>query len=127
MSIHMTGDLAKIQARIAELPETMLQYAEEVLLDSAHLIRDLAKVYCPVDTGSLQSSIRVQRGGRGKRWREVSVRAGGYIINPKTGKFVDYAGYVEARQPYLLPAAMEVTPTVADMIKARVVQEVSDE
>ena len=97
-----------VKASIGELLEQFDDVAEEVLFQAAELVVGYAKIYVPVDTGSLRDSIRVERGGLGKRWREVRVRAGGYITNPRSGKLVDYAGYVEQKQPYLWPALLTV-------------------
>jgi HK97 gp10 family phage protein len=72
-------------------------------------VRDDAKELCPVDTGSLRKSIRVET-TRSGGVETVGVAAGGYIINPKTGRRVDYASFVEygtsrnRAQPYLRPA-----------------------
>jgi hypothetical protein len=85
-------------------------------------MKGLAQIYVPVDTGSLRDSIRVERGGEGEKWRRVRIRAGGYATNPKTGKLVNYAGIVEVKYPYMRPAFDEVEPTIADMIRARVVE-----
>lgn len=127
--MSITLDLADptVKQKIAELPEKMLEYAFEVLMKQAELIRDLAQVYVPVDTGSLRDSIRIERGGEGLAWRGVKVRAGGYVTNPRTGKRVNYAKYVEegtrhmSARPYLMLAVTEVQPTIAEMIKAGVV------
>jgi len=122
--MSITIDVTKTS--IATLPEQMLDWALEVLMDQAHLMVGLAQVYCPVDTGSLRDSIRVERGGEGEGWRRVSVRAGGYIMNPKTGRLVDYAGIVEARQPFMAPAFYEVEPTIKEMLEAKVVEKVNE-
>lgn len=116
-----------IKQQLATLPEKMLDYAEEVLVAQANVMKGLAQVYVDVDTGSLRDSIRIERGGMGQFWREVRVRAGGYITNPKTGKLVDYAIYVEARHPFMLPAWLEIADTVAEMIKANVAEKVQSE
>ena len=120
-----------VKQKLAELPEKMLEYAFEVLIKQAELMRDLAKIYVPVDTGSLRDSIRVERGGEGKGWREVRVRAGGYVTNPETGRLVDYARYQEEGTKfqvgkfYMQQAFDEVKPTIAMMIKANVVEKVN--
>jgi hypothetical protein len=132
MSTRIVLDITdpNIKEKLAVLPEKMLDYAEEVLISQAHLIVGLAQIYCPVDTGSLRDSIRVERGGQGLRWREVKVRAGGYITNPDTGRLVDYAIYQEEGTKYitgthfLKQAVDEVTPTIAVMIKAKVLENV---
>lgn len=117
-----------LKTKIAELPEKMADYAEDVLNRQAQLIKGIAQIYVPVDTGSLRDSIRVERGGRNKQWRQVKVRAGGYVTNPKTGKKVDYAQHQEvgtkyiAGQFYLTRAVEEVKSTIAEMIKKEIVQ-----
>ena len=126
MSIYLDFNDPTVKAKLANLPEKMLDYAEEVLLDAAHLMVGLAQVYAPVDTGSLRDSIRVERGGTGMGWRGVSVRAGGYVVNPKTGLLVNYAAICEARTPYMRPAFDQVEPTIAEMIKSKVVEKISE-
>jgi HK97 gp10 family phage protein len=51
----------------------------------------MAKVFCPVDTGALQDSIRAERRGD---YSAALVAGGVDYINPRTGKSVDYAVYV---------------------------------
>ncbi len=123
MSIQLDLTDPNIKEKLATLPEKMIEWAEEVLLEQAHLIVGLAQVNCPVDTGSLRDSIRIERGGKSEHWREVKVRAGGYIVNPKhPDGTVNYALYVEQRQPFLGSAVEQVKPTIAEMIKANVVE-----
>lgn len=115
-----------VKTKLAELPEKMLDYAYEVIMNQAHLIVALAQVYAPVETGSLRDSIRVERGGIGKNWRQVKIRAGGYVVNPLTGRTVDYAKHQEfgtryiSGQFYLTRAVEEVKPTITTMIKANI-------
>lgn len=123
MSIRF--DLGRAKTDLADLPEKMLDWAFEVLMSRAELMKDLAQVYVRVETGSLRDSIRIERGGESKDWRRVRVRAGGYVTNPKTGKIVDYATVVEQRFPYMQPAFEEVRADIADMIKAKVVEKCS--
>jgi len=126
MSITYDFSDPALKEKLAKLPEKMLEWAFEVLMEQARLLKGLAQVYAPVDTGSLRDSIRVERGGETLNWRQVSVRAGGYITNPKTGKLVNYAVIVEQKQPYMRPALEEVKPTIAEMIKANVVQKANE-
>jgi HK97 gp10 family phage protein len=117
-----------LKTKLAVLPEKMADHAEEVLLNQAHLIAALAQVYAPVDTGSLRDSIRVERGGKELRWRQITVRAGGYVTNPRTGKKVDYAGYQEFGTRYfygkfyLTRAVEEVKPIIELMLKSGLVE-----
>jgi hypothetical protein len=120
MSINF--DLGQVKTDLADLPEKMLEYAFEVLMSRAELMKGLAQVYVRVDTGSLRDSIRIERGGESKNWRRVRVRAGGYVTNPKTGRLVNYAAVVEQRFPYMRPAFDEVKGDIADMIRAKVVE-----
>lgn len=126
MSTRIVLDITdpNIKEKLAVLPEKMLDYADEVITSQAHLIVGIAQVYCPVDTGSLRDSIRVERGGQGLHWREVRIRAGGYITNPRTNNIVNYAAYVEAKTPFLAPAVEEVKPTIDAMLKAGVIKNV---
>lgn len=125
------NNISVLKQDLARLPDKMLDYAFEVLMERAQLMKGYAQVYVPVDTGSLRDSIRVERGGTSEHWRRVRVRAGGYKINPKSRKIVDYAVEVEygtskqVAQPYMRPAWDQVRDTVADMIKAKVVENVN--
>jgi len=96
--------------------DVAVEGAEEAIMQVAQLMSGLAKVHVRVDTGSLRDSIRVERGGQGMHWREVRVRAGGYIVNPKTGRLVNYAAAVEAKYPYMRPAWREVQPEALAII-----------
>lgn len=126
MSIKYDLSDTLVKEKLANLPEKMLEFAFEVLMKQAELMKGLAQVYVPVDTGSLRDSIRVERGGESLSWRQVRVRAGGYRTNPRTGKLVAYAAIVEAKYPYMRPAFEEVKPTIAEMIKVAVVEKAGE-
>lgn len=85
---------------------------ERLFIEHAEMIKALAQSYVRVDTGSLQKSIRIEHIDR----HHIAVRAGGYIINPKTGRIVDYAGWVEAKFPYMRPAYQHVLPMLEQSI-----------
>lgn len=125
MSNIVISDFGRLKADLATLPKKMLETALEELMQQAQLMSGLAKVYAPVDTGSLRDSIRVERGGEGEWWRRVRVRAGGYIVNPKTKKLVDYAAVVEHKQPYMAPAYDEVKNNIEALIRRGVVEKCS--
>jgi len=102
------------------MPQAFEESALEALNKTADDARDRAKELVPVDTGSLKKSIRKER----HAWPAgnityVGIRAGGYVVNPKTGRLVDYARYVcygtsrQRPQPFMRPAlawAMKKTP-----------------
>jgi hypothetical protein len=117
MSIQMDWGRGTIKRDIAEIPNKLLDGAEEAILQIADLVLGLAQVHVRVDTGSLRDSGRKERGGRGKMWREVKVRFGGYVVNPRTGRLVDYAAIIESRYPYLKPAVQEVRPQMDEIIR----------
>ena len=98
--------------QIAQIPDKLLEGAEQAILETAHLVLGLAQVHVRVDTGSLRDSGRIERGGKGLHWAEVKVRFGGYVTNPRTGRLVDYAAIIEQRYPYLAPAAREAEPEI---------------
>jgi hypothetical protein len=128
MDVNLDITDPAIKSKLAVLPTKMLDHAFETLLAQAHLIVGLAQIYCPVETGSLRDSIRVERGGAGMFWREVKVRAGGYITNPKTGRIVNYAKYQELGTRYIIgsyflsQAIAEVQPTIQGAIKSNVLE-----
>jgi len=125
MSLHLDMNKGTVKQDLAQLPEKMLDYAFEVLIQQAELMKGYAQILVRVDTGSLRDSIRVERGGEGKHWRVVRVRAGGYVTNPRTGRIVNYAAAVEQRFPYMRPAFEGVREGLAEMIKAHVVEKVN--
>ena len=106
-----------IKQDVAEIPEKLLEGAEEAILQIADLVLGVAQIHVRVKTGSLRDSGRKERGGRGKLWREVKVRFGGHIVNPETGRLVDYAAIIESRYPYLKPAVQEVRPEMDEIIR----------
>ena len=118
--------LKQAAADLEGLPDKLLEAALEAILEQVQLIKGLAQVKVRVETGSLRDSGRVERGGRGKRWARVSVRFGGYVTNPKTGKLVDYARIIEERWPYLGPAVASVRPQIAAVIRRFCLAHVKD-
>jgi hypothetical protein len=91
--------------------------ALEILLDSAHKITVAAKSLCPVQIGALQENIRVEHTEKG-----VGFRAGGYVTNPKTGRIVDYASFVEDRVQFMDQAFWSVFPEIEDRLKNEVIE-----
>lgn len=79
---------------------------ERIFLEHAEMMKGLAQTYVRVDTGSLWKSIRIERLAK----HHIAVRAGGYIVNPKSHKIVDYQTIVEAKYPYMRPAYEQVLP-----------------
>ena len=115
-----------VKQDVAAIPNKLLEGAEQAILEAAHLMAGMAQVHVRVDTGSLRDSIRVERGGQGMHWRQVKVRAGGYKVNPRTGRLVDYAAAVESKYPFMKPAWRSVEPQVQDIIRRVCLDQLKD-
>ncbi len=102
------------------LPERIMDAAWEVIIQKVTLAKGLAQIYVLVDTGSLRDSIRVERGGEKQNWRQIKLRAGGYVTNPKTGKLVGYAKFVEEKEPFISRAIQEAFSDVESSLKQAV-------
>lgn len=125
MSLRFDFSKGTLKQDLARLPKEMLDAAFEQLDQQAELMKGLAQVFVRVDTGSLRDSIRKERGGEGERWRRVRVRAGGYVTNPKSGRLVDYAVWVEQNYPFMRPAYEQVKPNIEALIQRAVVERVN--
>jgi len=125
-TIDLTIDWERgtIKQALAALPEKMTQAAMEALDEGADFMKMMAKTLVRVDTGTLQKSIRKERGGVGMGWRVVRVRAGGYFVNPKTGRLCDYAHWVEMHYPYMRPAYEMTRPFIIRKIREKVLEAV---
>lgn len=124
MEIEIVG-LRELEDKLSNLEEKLTNALAEALEEIAVKIRDDAKGFAPVDTGSLRRSIRVEKEGK----LQVSVVAGGGgVINPRTGREVDYAGYVEfgtsraSPQPYMQPALEKNRDEILRIVKEKVLE-----
>ena len=121
MEIKILG-LNNLQIRLSVLGFKLNDALDEALEEIAEKIRDDAKDFVPVDTGALQKSIRVEKK---KKLEVLIIAGGGGVINPKTGREVDYAGYVEFGtsrvnpQPYMQPALEKNRDTIIQIIKRK--------
>jgi len=126
VSLRIDATKGTVKQDLAELPQKMLDAAFEAINDCADLMVDIAKSMVRVDTGTLQKSIRkevVSAGGGLKR--VVRVRAGGYVVNPKTGLLCNYATFIEAKHPFMRPAFENVRPVIEERIRNSVVARVN--
>lgn len=101
-------------------PEQIKQILESAILDAidqtADIIVEAAKQIVPVDTGTLQKSIRKEVAGN-----IISVIAGGTeYINPKTKGPCNYAPYVEAQQPFMKLALASAKEEMIQLIEQKV-------
>ena len=124
MEIEIIG-LTELEDKLSNLEEKLTNALAEALEEIAEKIRDDAKGFVPVDTGALRKSIRVEKKGS----LEVSIIAGGGgVINPRTGREVDYAGYVEfgtsraSPQPFMQPALEKNRDEILRVVKEKVLE-----
>jgi len=98
-------ELAEIASHIdPKVVEGLDEVADKIVKD--------AKELCPVDTGALKRSTRKDKQlvSLYPFTCTIGVTAGGHVKNPKTGREVDYAAYVEfgtsrtPAQPFMGPA-----------------------
>jgi len=122
MSLVFNWNRGTVSSEISALPLKMLESSGEVLFNICSEIVALAKAYCPVDTGALQMSIRMQIIEKADSKIAFSVTAGENIINPKTGREVDYAVFVEAKQPFMKPALDIVLGSAQERIKNAILE-----
>jgi HK97 gp10 family phage protein len=115
--------------RIVQFRDDLPDIAQKALHEVAERIRDEAKTFCPVDTGSLKKSIRVRTLlSSSTHVKTIGVSAGGYITNPNTGKIVDYAIPVEfgtykmEPQPYMRPALDKHKTDLLETIKKMIAE-----
>jgi len=117
--------LKSLEDKLSNLDAKLTNALAEALDEISEKIRDDAKSFAPVDTGALRKSIHVERKGK----LEVSIVAGdGGVINPRTGREVDYAGYVEfgtsraSPQPYMQPALEKNRDEILRIVKEKVLE-----
>jgi len=112
----------RLVAHLAEAIRNIDPKTREALREVARKVVQDAKALCPVDTGSLQRSIRAEEYPPEVNIYRIFVVAGGKIINPKTRKKVDYAAYVEygtsraPAQPFLRPALEQNRPLLREVL-----------
>ena len=94
-------------SKLADLPEQMKQRALEAIEGQAMLMVYYAQEMCPVRTGALRSTIRMETSGY-----NVSVKVGGFGVN--------YASVVEERQPFMLPAWLMIQASLRETIESYV-------
>jgi len=124
MEIEIVG-LRELEDKLSNLEEKLTNALAEALEEIAGKIRDDAKSFVPVDTGSLRKSIRVEKEGE---LQFLVVAGDGGVINPRTGREVDYAGYVEfgtsraAPQPFMQPALEKNRDETLRIVKEKVLE-----
>jgi len=121
--IRLDFNSGTVKQDVAQLPERIYVATLEVLNERTDLMVGLWKVFSKVETGAHRNSVRRQWIGKGRR--VCIVRAGGYVVNPKTGRLVDYAAILEAKYHAGERAWNEAMQGVEDMIEAKVVERCS--
>ena len=115
----------RLIARLGRASEKIDPETVDGLNQVADRIVEDAKATVRVDTGSLQKSIRKQHHISQGHIHSIGVSAGGYIANPKTGRIVDYARYLEygtsrmPPYPYMTPALEQNRPFLVLVLRDR--------
>jgi len=124
LEIEILG-LTELEEKLSNLDVKLSKALDEALNEIAEKIRDDAKSLVPVDTGALRKSIRIEKKGE----LQVSVVAGdGGVINPRTGREVDYAGYVEFGtsrmnpKPYMQPALEKNRDELLNIVRRKILE-----
>lgn len=110
------------------LKDTLLYFSKdvaEVMRDSLDKMVVQAKIFVRKDTHSLEKSIRRETYAQPAGCiLQMGFRGGGYIVNPKTGRLVDYAPdqeYGNSRgigfTPYMRPSADKFEPEMKRRLK----------
>jgi hypothetical protein len=107
VKVSKTLRLEDLGAELSLIPDN-LQEAADVALELP-LMLEFARAFCPVHTGALRGSIRVERPGP---LQAKLVAGGGGYVNPLTGREVDYARHVHdgtsriPARPFLLQGVL---------------------
>ena len=107
MKVSQTVRLEDLGTELALIPQS-LQEAADMCLQLPRILA-FARAFCPVRTGALRDSIRVERPSS---LSAKLVAGGGGHINPLTGREVDYARHVHdgtsrmPGRPFLLQAVL---------------------
>jgi len=116
-TIRLDLNKGTVKQDVAAIPNKLLEGAEQAINEVADLMVGLWQVGARVETGAYRDSVRKERGGQGMHWRVVRVRAGGHVINPKTGRLVDYAVILEQRYHTGRNAWEQVKPQAEEIIR----------
>ena len=120
----------QLMAELAEITFHVSPEVEKGLDEVADKIVEAAKDLCPVDTGALRKSIRKEKELRSlyPLTFTIGVAAGGHEKNPKTGREVDYASYVEfgtsrtPAQPFMGPAIEKNREEIRRILSKKVLE-----
>jgi len=107
VKVSKTVRLKDLGMELQLIPKT-LQEAADLCLQLPRMVT-FAKAFCPVRTGALRDSIRVERPSQ---LSAKLVAGGGGHVNPLTGREVDYARHVHdgtsrtPARPFILQAVL---------------------
>ena len=120
MKVSKTLRLEDLGTELSLIPQS-LEEAADLALELPAMV-EFSRAFCPVSTGALRDSIRVERTGSLKA---RLVAGGGGYVNPLTGREVDYARHVHdgtsvmPARPFLLQGVMAARLSVGREIMER--------
>ena len=120
----------QLMLELAEIASHIDPKVVDGLDEVADKIVEDAKELCPVDTGALRRSIRKDKQlvSLYPFTYTIGVTAGGQVKNPRTGREVDYAAYVEfgtsrtPAQPFMGPAMEKNQGEVRRILSKKVLE-----
>ena len=120
----------QLMLELAEIASHIEPNVVEGLDEVADKIVKDAKELCPVDTGALKRSIRKERELRSLclSTYSIGVAAGGHVKNPRTGREVDYAAYVEfgtsrtPAHPFMGPAVEKNNGEIRRILSKKILE-----
>jgi hypothetical protein len=101
--------------QLIDLPKLIETVSKELLEEKTEEMVLVAKGLCPVQTGTLQKTIRKERSGN-----NILVRAGGFYVNPRSKRICDYAVIVEMKTGFMRSAWAYVSKGIEEEIQNRV-------
>ena len=101
----LENKIVSLSVFFSVLPEHIRRKTQNRLKFFLNSIVELGKDIVHVLTGSLQKSIRRESyASPAGVMHMMGVRAGGFVVNPRTKRLVDYAAFHEARFPFIAPS-----------------------
>jgi len=99
INLEFKAEVQPLAERLKETAETGRKQTAEALQTCAAMIRDQAKILCPVKTGKLQKSIQIRKETEAL---SVGVSAGGGEAS--YARFVEYGTSRKKAQPFMRAA-----------------------
>lgn len=115
INLEFKAEVEPLADRLEAIGETGKQQTAEALQTCAATIRDQAKTLCPVKTGKLRRSIRIQTR---KEAEALSIGVSAGNGEASYARFVEYGTSRRKAQPFMRPALALGKPLVVKAVGA---------